>query len=175
MKKSLLATAILVAVAGLASAQWRADIGVDIPWTVGAEFSDAFGETDTDSVNVLSEITLLVPEVFIGYEAQLGLVNVGVGARVFTFIVQSLAYPAAFAEVDLGPLAVNLNLGGGAFLTFGLFNDIASGSVFIPDLSAHLKLGEAFRLGLGAASIASAEADGAITIVYLSGKFVVRF
>lgn len=176
MKRYVVVLLLVFSVSGLAFSQFRADLGVDIPWRLGATVTNAVGDPETESLDVLSNITLLLPEAMVAYEARLGPVNLGIGARVFTFIIESLAYPAAFAEVELGPAAVNFNVGGGGFLFFGLFNHATSASLFIPDLSAHLKLGRSLRLGLGgAALVGSATQETFPFVVYLSGKFVVRF
>ena len=180
MKKTLIVLAALLMITGFASAQFRADIGVDIPWQLGATVTNAFGESEGESIDVLEalDFALILPEAFVGLEGQFGLFNLGIGARVFTVLVESLAYPAAFAEAEVGPVAINLQFGGGGFLLFGLYNDFLTGSVFIPDLSAHLRLGQSLRIGLGAAAFMGeefADADVVPYIVYISGKFVIRF
>jgi hypothetical protein len=175
VKRLFSVLALLVIVSVLGFTQFRADLGIDIPWRLGATVTNAVGESETESLGVLSEITILLPEAMLAYEARLGPVNLGVGARVFTFIIESLAYPAAFAEVELGPVALNLNVGGGAFLFFGLYNHLGTASLFIPDLSAHLMLGKSLRVGLGGATLAGRVIEDAFPfIVYFSGKFVIR-
>jgi hypothetical protein len=178
MKRVFIALAIFAVVAAAGFADWRADIGVDIPWQLGATVEQGVlgDDPQNESLNVLAELTILLPEVMIGYEGRLGPVNVGAGARVFTFILESLLYPAAFAEVDVGPVAVNLNVGGGGFLFFGLANQFQTANLWIPDLSAHLKLGESLRVGVGMASFLGGETQQVFPyVIYLSGKFVVRF
>lgn len=176
MKKVVIAVLILVVAGASAFADWRADIGMDIPWRLGATVQDAVGDTQSESLDVLSEFTFLLPEVMIGYEAQVGPLNLGVGGRLFTFILESLVYPVGFAELDAGPVAVNLNVGGGGFLFFGLYNNFHTASLYIPDLSVHAKLGKSLRLGLGAATFLGGETQEVFPyLIYLSGKFVVRF
>lgn len=175
MKRLLIVMFVLVVVATSGFAQFRADIGFDIPWRLGATVTNAAGDQVSESLDVLSEFTFLLPDLMFSYEGVVGPVHLGVGARMFTLILESIAYPAAFAELDLGQLTVNFNVGGGAFLFFGLYNDLATGQLFLPDLSAHLKLGQSFRVGLGTIGlVGELLPDANPFIVYLSGKFVVR-
>lgn len=174
MKKTMMILLVAL-VATSAFAQFRADLGVNIPASVGVSVPNDFGGSDTGSVNILNEITLLFPEAMLAYELGLGPVNVGFGSRLFTLIIQSVAYPAAFAEVDLDPVVVNLNVGGAAFLFFGLWNSLEAGALLIPDLSAYLKLGKSFRIGAGVTTFLGAEEQQSFPyILYLSGKFVIR-
>ncbi len=166
---------LMLTVAGGAFAQFRADIGVDIPVSVGVSIPNDLGGSDTQSVNILNEIALLFPEAMLSYEMGFGPLSVGVGGRLFTFLVETVAYPAAFAELELGPLAVNLNVGGFGFLFFGLWNSFETGALLIPDLSAQLKIGRSLRAGVGLATFLGAEGQESFPYtLYLSGKFVIR-
>lgn len=177
MKKvALIAIAVLL-LSPMAFADWRADIGVDIPWKIGLTIDSGSGDPLTETLDILEQFTFLLPEVFIGYEFPLGPVRLGLGGRIFTFLVESLIYPAAFAEIALGPVAVNLNVGGYAFGLFGLYNHMETGELLIPDLSAHIMFGESLRIGIGTAALIFEQAAGEVVpfIVYISGKFVIRF
>jgi hypothetical protein len=175
MKKVLLVVVILALAGAAGFADGRADIGMAIPWKLGATLTSSL--EDNETLNVLSYFTLLVPQVFVGYEFGLGPVNLGVGGRLYTLIFESVAMPAAFAEVVLGPVAVNLNVGGGGFLLFGLYNDLLTGPLLLPDLSAHVQLGRSLNLGIGATGILHPDIPEDVLpfVLYLSGKFVVRF
>ncbi|MFP4112986.1 MAG: hypothetical protein ACOC2Y_00055 [Spirochaetota bacterium] len=176
MRRVAIVLVVLAVIAGAGFADGRADLGVNIPWQLGATLDESVGETEDPTLNVLSELAFLLPEAMISYEAPVGPVNLGVGVRAFTFLIESIAYPAAYAEIDVGPAVVNLNVGGGAFLLFGVFNHFETASLVIPDLSAHLKLGEALRVGIGTASfLGGGDQDVVPWVIYLSGKFIVRF
>jgi hypothetical protein len=177
MKKVILLVAAVALLAPAAFADWRADIGVDIPWKIGVSIDTGSGDPLTQTLDVLEQFTFLLPEAFVAYEVPLGPVSLGLGGRIFTFLVESVIYPAAFAEVALGPVAVNLNVGGGAFGFFGLYNNVHTGQLVIPDLSANFLISDSLRIGVGtAALIFDQAASGTVPfIVYLGGKFVVRF
>jgi len=87
-------------------------------------------------------------------------------------------WPNAFAEIDLGPVVVEAQVGGGGFLFFGLVSDFQTGRVFFPDLSAWLKLGKEgnLRLGAGAIGVYLPEQTSDLPIVfYLGGKIALTF
>jgi hypothetical protein len=175
MKKVLLVVVALVLLGTAAFADGRADIGIAVPWKLGTTLSDSIG--DTEELNVLANFTFLVPQLFLGYEFELGPVNLGLGGRLYTLIFESVASPAAFAELELGPVALNLNVAGGGFLFFGLYNDFATAPLFLPDLSAHVRLGKSLHLGLGTTFIMHRDLPEGVRpyVLYLSGKFIVRF
>ncbi len=178
MKRVWVAFAIFAVVAGSAAAEWRADIRFDLPWRVGVTFEDPEGGSATESMNVLQEITILLPNVVVGYGTQLGPVAVGVGARLYTLIVQSMVYPVGFAEAGVGPIAINFNVGGGLFGFFGVYNALDAASVAIPDLSVHFKIGRTFRLGLGGMMVLGLDDTMEYAVphlLYVSGMFATRF
>ena len=178
MKRIWVVIAVLAVVAGSASAEWRADIRFDVPWRIGITFEDAEGESATESINVLQHGTILLPNVIVGYGTQLGPVSAGVGARLFTLIIQSMVYPVGFAEIGVGSIAINFNVGGGLFGFFGLHNSLETASIVVPDLSAYFKIGRSFRLGLGGLMMlgfGEDEQDGVPHLLYISGMFATRF
>ncbi len=175
-KKMLVAVAVGLLVAGTAFADWRIDVGADIPWGIGSVVS-GFGGGSQSDINVLQNFVFLVPEGNFLYQWPVGPLNLGVGVRAFSLVLESVAWPNAFAELNLGPIAVDLNVGGGAFLFFGLFNELTTGTVVIPDLSAYFKIGKVFRVGAGGMlfydpSIVTTSLPYAI---YLAGKFSFTF
>ncbi|TVQ24696.1 MAG: hypothetical protein EA382_08145 [Spirochaetaceae bacterium] len=175
----VLILALAVFAAAPSFAQFRADFGVLIPWRIGAA-AQSGDESANDSFDVLQFATLPFPELMVSYSGKVGPITVGGGLRGFSIILQSLFWPVVYAEAELGPAVVHLNLGGGAFWTFGVIgNALETGGIFIPDLSAYFKLGRSFRLGLGVASIRGIDFDPELTITpwvfYISGKFVTMF
>jgi len=174
MKKSIL-IALLIALVALPSiAQWRLDIGVDVPRGVGAVVgSDVLNSEEAGTI--LSSSFFPFPEASIYYTFGGGtMLQAGVGLRCFTFIIESIAWPNIFAEFNFGPLAIEAQLGGGAFVVFGAYNNADFGKVFFPDLSAWFKIGkkQAFRLGVGFIGIFLPEVTTETVpfVFYLGGK-----
>lgn len=147
-KKILIVAALCVLIAGPAFSEWRIDAGADVPWGIGAVVSDLGAQSNT-STNVLSHFVFLIPEGNFLYQFPVGPVKLGAGVRAFSLVLETIAWPNAFAEVNLGPVAIDLNVGGGFFFMFGLYNDLRSSSLVIPDLSAYYKIGKIFRIGGG--------------------------
>lgn len=177
MKKTILTTVVLsVLLAAPAFAEWRIDAGVDVPWGVGNAIS-TLGGSSTSGVNILESGVFPVPEGNFLYQAPVGPVKLGIGIRAFSLIVESAAWPNAMAEVNLGPVAIDLQVGGGVFLFFGLFSDLTTGAVVIPDLSAYFKLGKIFRLGGGGMLFydPNLSSSGVPYVIYLAGKLSFTF
>jgi hypothetical protein len=179
MKRIVFLILILV-VLGItpAVAQWRADLGLNIPASVGISARDVTtGETFNESTSILDVITILLPEASFSYNGSLGPVTLGGGIRGFTFLIQSFGFPYLYAEMELGPVVGQFSMGGLLFPYFGIINGVGSASVVIPDLSGYFKIGESFRIGAGVAAIMGLEAEMEAFpyIVYFSGKFVLNF
>lgn len=166
-----LACALALIAIPLASAQARLDIGVDVPRGVGTLVGGNLG----GFAGVLDAAVFPFPEAALHYQFGEGIVKAGLGARAFTFIVESVAWPNAYVEVDLGPFAIEAQAGGGAFLLFGLYNDALFGRVFFPDLSAWYRMGKKqnFRLGLGCIGVFLPDYAGKALpfAFYFGGKF----
>jgi len=174
MKKSILIVLLIALVAIPSFAQWRLDIGVDIPRNVGLALGDSI-QTSDEAGAALSSTFFPFPEAAIYYTFGGGtMLQAGVGLRCFTFIIESIAWPNIFAEFNFGPLAIEAQVGGGAFVAFGLANSADFGKVFFPDLSAWLKIGkkQAFRLGVGVIGIFLPEitTEAVPFVFYLGGK-----
>jgi hypothetical protein len=169
LKKAILVLLIVAALTAPAMAQARLDIGFFVPRGVGVSGS---GDINT----ALADWPFIpIPEVGLYYQGDLGLIKLGIGARAVTMIVETIAWPNAYAELDLGPLAIQAQMGGGLFFMFGAAgNDSASGKVFLPDLSAWLKLGKkgTLRIGGGAMGlyIPDVIGDNVPFLLYLGGK-----
>jgi hypothetical protein len=173
MKRAALLFFILALVAVPAFSQLRLDIGVDVPRGIGAVLQ---GDTQIskDAVDFFSNYVFPFPEAALHYQFDFGMVKLGVGARAFTFILETAIWPNAFAELNLGPLAIEAQAGGGLFALVGLYNSVKAGKVFMPDLSAWFKIGkkQLFRLGGGAMGIYLPEVttEGMAFVYYLGGK-----
>ncbi|WP_455382475.1 hypothetical protein [Salinispira pacifica] len=180
MRKIPLLIALLLALLAFPLfAQLRVDFGVDVPWGLGAAASDFAGNDQSTQVDLLSSYVFLLPEGSLLYQFPVGPVNLGVGARAFTLVVETLVYPNLLAEVNLGPLAVDLNVGGGAFLFFGVYNNLSASSVVIPDLSAYFKIAKILRLGIGGTLFYSSDLYSSSKtlpwMVYLAARISLTF
>lgn len=177
MKRYIIVLALFVAIITPAFSQMRIDIGIDIPRGIGAAL-DGSAEISQETADVFKKYFIPFPEAAIYYQFDLDTVKLGIGARAYTFILETVIWPNAFAEVNLGPVAIQAQLGGGLFGLIGLYNSIQTGSVFFPDLSVWYKLGkkQSFRLGLGVLGIYLPEiaSDGMAFAYYFGGKVVLE-
>jgi hypothetical protein len=178
MKRILIVTVLAAALVVPAFSQVRLDITVDVPLTVGT-ISGSGVSASSDVASFLSEHILPFPEASIGYQFEAGPVKLIPGVRAFTFILESVLWPNLIAEVQLGPVFVDAQVGGLAFVVFGLYNNADFGKVLLPDLSVWYGLGKErrFRLGGGVFGMVLPElsADDMLIIPYLGGKVSLTF
>ena len=179
MSRKLLAFILVMALAvtlsaGVALAQIRIDVGVDIPRGFG---NVSGGVIDTGTIDFLDKTILPFPEAGLYYQFDLSMIKLCVGVRCFTFIVESIFWPNAIAEVHLGNFVIEGQMGGGFFGIFGVVNSSTTGKVFIPDLSAWYKIGNVFRVGGGAIGLFFPETKLDILpfVYYLGAKFCIVF
>ncbi|MFH2116152.1 MAG: hypothetical protein ABIJ86_16755 [Spirochaetota bacterium] len=172
MKKYLVIAVFVALCLVSVSAQARLDLGIDIPLRISAVME---GSELTGSFNV--PYTLPFPSAGLYYTTVAGPLNLGIGARMYSLILVSALWPNVIAELDLGPAILEAQLGGGAFLFFGLVSSTQTGAVFIPDLSAWFKLGKTLRAGGGAMGLFIDElAEEAMPVVfYLGVKAAIGF
>lgn len=152
-------------------AQVRVDMGVDFPRGLGASIN---GNTtiSSESARFFDEYLIPFPEAGIYYQFADFPVKAGVGARFFTFILETIFWPNAYVEADVWRFSFLGQIGGGFFGMFGLANDFQSGEVFLPDLSVWFKLTDNFKLGGGAMGLMVPElSDGFGFVYYLGAKF----
>jgi len=154
------------------SAQVRLDLGIDIPLRISAVLE---GSEMAEGENI--PYTLPFPSAGLYYTLGAGPLNLGFGARMYSLVLVSALWPNVIAELDLGPAVLQAQLGGGAFLFFGLISSTQTGAVFIPDLSAWFKLGKTLRIGGGVMGLFIEDlADAALPVVfYVGAKAAIRF
>ncbi|GAB1484821.1 hypothetical protein MASR2M78_36390 [Treponema sp.] len=175
MKRFLLILVVAVVFALPAFAEFRADIGVDIPRGIGGVV-DNNADISKEAVDFFNEYIFPIPEGGLYYQHPFGPVRIGVGARIYTFILESIFWPNAFVEADLWKFTFELQTGGALFGMFGLYNNIEFGKVFIPDLSAWFRIGKTFRIGAGATGLMIPEmTDDLVFVYYLGAKFALTF
>jgi len=178
MKKSLFLVLALIALSGTAFAQLRIDAGVSMPVRINVALEGTTLEIGSDIGNFLAGTIFPIPEGAVHYQFDLGVVKLGLGARAFSFILETIVWPNAFAEIDLGPVVLEAQLGGGAFLLFGLVSDAQFGEVFFPDLSAWLKFGtdDSVRIGAGVIGLYLPDQTSRLPLAfYLGGKIATTF
>lgn len=166
VKKAIILAALVAMLAVPAFAQWHVDIGAEIPFRVGIQ-------SDNEDYGEFLNYMFLVPTGTIAYNFGLGPINLGVGGKLYTLIIESVLYPIAYAELDFDPVVVNLTAGGFGFLFFGLMNSFETGALLIPELSVQFKLGKSFRLGVGAMTFIGTEINQTAFpyIAYATAKF----
>lgn len=173
MKRIVLLALIIALVTGMAFGQLRIDVGIALPIGIGAVLEGSSLELNSTVGDFLSNTFLPLPEAALHYQFNLGMVKLGAGVRGFTFILETILWPNAFVEVDLGQFVAVAQLGGCAFALLGLASDFRTGRVFFPDLSAWFKLGQKqnIRLGAGIVGIYLPEQSSTFpVVVYLGGK-----
>jgi hypothetical protein len=172
MRKFLIVTIFAAALAAPSMAQARLDIGIDVPKGIGNVLPSG---VDASVSDFLASAFIPFPEAAIYYQWDLGMLKFGAGVRAYTVILASVAWPNAFAELDVGPLAVEAQIGGGIFAYYAIASGgIETGKVFFPDLSAWYAFGQKriFRLGCGAMGIflPGQDTSGLPFIFYLGAK-----
>ena len=175
MRKIIIIAALAAVLALPAMADWRLDIGAVVPRGVGL----SSGGSMNTNLDIFNKYIIPLPEAGIYYKGDIGMLQLGIGARAFTFILETIAWPNAYAELNVGPLAVEAQFGGGAFALFGVTPATSgAGKVFIPDVSAWIKLGKngTFRLGVGAIGLYIPDwlGDSVPFLFYLGGKAAIN-
>jgi hypothetical protein len=175
MRKFFCILAIMTLLVIPAFAEWRLDLGALAPRGMGAMAGGATPLSSDLGSQIADWPFIPLPEAGLYYEADLGDIKLGLGARAFTAILATIVWPNAFVELELGRVAIEAQVGGGAF---GFLTVVATtggfGKVFIPDISVWYKLGknQNFRLGAGAIGLYMPEllGDGLPFLFYIGGK-----
>jgi hypothetical protein len=174
MRKRVL-IAVLALVIALAAAmplfsqgEGQTDITLHIPYKFGivAEGTD---------YSAFTQYAFLLPEVRMTYYFGGETVKFGPGVRLLTFIIESMAYPLVSLELDFDPIVLNANIGGYAFVFFGLLNDLQTGQIYLPEVSAAYKLTDTFQVGTGAILFIAPEAASATENFGYIGTVFARF
>ena len=166
-----------------ASAQLRLDMDVNMPIYFGYTSG---GVSD----GVLNQF-IPFPDARLAYQFGGGMVDGGIGVRAFTFIIENILYPEAYVELNIDRVTFSFNLGGFAFLEFGLLSttlqnegiETLSGfhGVILPDLNVAFRVNDWFRLGGGVFMIApfgngmGGVLDSFAYSVYINARFIVMF
>ncbi len=181
----LLVAALFLACAVSASAQFRIDLDVNMP--VGFGYSLSGGSSSF----AWNQFFIPFPDARLGWQFGEGLLDGGIGARVFTFIIENILYPEVFLELNLDPITISAAVGGYGFLEFGLLSaalqeiglNNLSGfhNILIPDLNVAIKVTEWFRIGAGVFMITPFGSDlggilnNFVYSAYINARFVLLF
>ncbi len=172
MKKKLCVFFVFLALfTTLAFAQLQGTVGVDVMVWGGVQISSPEVSGDTGATAL--PIKLAFPYAQLAYNFDFGMIDVGVGAKAYTLIIESVMYPLFYADFELGPVVLHAGAGGLLFGLFGIYNDVLSGSVFMPEVGAYFKIGKSFQIG--ASGIFFMSTEQTIVMPYtvcISGRFV---
>ncbi|MDZ7794284.1 MAG: hypothetical protein U5P10_11525 [Spirochaetia bacterium] len=157
---------ILLGAALPAAADSQVDIGLHIPYYIGVEAAD-----DEGDMGAALDYAFLVPDVKYNYFFNESGIKIGVGARLFTIILETMAYPIVTLETDVGPFTLSSHVGGGVFLFFGLYNDINTGQYYLPEVSVAYRFSESFSVGTGAGFFFAPEAADFNNFAYIGDVF----
>jgi hypothetical protein len=178
MKRRLLVivavVVLLCAGATCASAQFRLDF--DIAWPVYAGIN--LGDLGVSGGATLTEHLILLPMIDATYQLGEGPLHFGFGVKAVTFIVESLLWPNAFIEIDLNPIVIRGDFGGGFFFAFGLGNQLLDNSWtwVVPQIDVGVKLNDWFRLSGGAIALAPFDnMNNFGFLLYVNARFTILF
>jgi hypothetical protein len=161
--------------ANAAFAQFRFDADIMIPFSAAFISDIQTLGTGASSGSVGIPYPFIVPDIQALLEADLGIVELGGGVRLFTVLIESLVYPNVFAEVNLAPVSINLSLGGFAFAFVGIYNGLAMTDIMVADLNVGLSLTKWFRATVGFFGVTPlANPDGITGAFYAGCKFVFK-
>ena len=136
----LLACAAIVPVA----ADSQVDIGVDVPVLLGVYYQgQAVGDEPL--------VHIPLPNLMYNYFWNIGPVKLGLGARIWSLLLVSGAYPILSAEFETDRLILNAHVGGGVFGYVTIFpgvSGIETGRVFLPEVSAAFRFTNWFSMGV---------------------------
>ncbi|HEY9593298.1 MAG TPA: hypothetical protein VHE79_02415 [Spirochaetia bacterium] len=188
MKKKWILLIVVVLLAGTAvtvSAQLRLDMDITVPVYLG------FTASSGVSQGVWNSYFIPLPNARLAWQFGDGLIDGGVGLRMFTYIIENIAYPEAFVELNVDRFTFAANVGGYGFLEFGLLSSLLqeagvgnlSGfhNLIIPDVSAQFRVNDWFRVSAGVLMLAPFGAniggifDNFAYFGYINAKFVVKF
>jgi hypothetical protein len=178
MKKiAVLALACAAALLAIppASAQLRLDVGAIAFKGLDVDGGDHDKDDSRNKNGFLERVPVLpIFEADLFYQRGFGPFDLGVGVRAFSLFAESLAWPNVRAELEYGRLAVEFQVGAGAFAMFGILPRSDLGSVFIPDLSAWYKVGGTGKYSLGGGVmglyVPRALGDSMTVLFYVGGK-----
>jgi hypothetical protein len=172
IKKLIIIFIFSLGIIMFAGAQVRLDVNVSVPVYNGIQIEGGEGVGD------FSDYAFVIPDLVLSYVIDADLIKVGLGARMITFLVESVIWPNAFVELNVDPLVLNASVGGGVFFYFGAVSGVEASSLIIPDISAYFKFNEWFQLGGGIVLFVGTEIFGVDILpysIYVRARFSFSF
>ena len=108
------------------------DITLNIPYYTGLTIDD-------NNIGEAIDYAFIIPEIKWCYNFGPKIIHFGIGLKAYTAIVQSVIYPIVNVESKLGPLILNIDIGGKTYFLFGLYNDFQTGDLFLGEASIAYK------------------------------------
>lgn len=142
----------------------QVDVGLHIPYMIGIE-------SENGDFNDAIEYAFLVPDLKYNYFFLDSTLKVGVGARLFTVILESFVYPIVTVETEMNNFVLSAHVGGFGFLFFGLYNDFATQNIMLPEVSIAYKFNDWFSIGTGAMFFFAPEAADFNNFAYVGDVF----
>lgn len=148
MKKGIIVLAMILAIAAVpAFAQIRFNSALATPLAAGTwdgtEFKWGSGE--------FGSALIPVPMAGVHFQIPLGFIKLGVGVRAMPMMMMTMGWTNVYAEVNLGPVIIEGQVGGGLVGAYIPGNPVQFefGNTIIPDVSVWLALGKTRSLRLG--------------------------
>lgn len=149
MKRKVILVCILaLGVTAYMTAQVMGTVGVDVTAIGGVQMTNPVTEESASTTTELPKLPF--PYAQLVYNFDRGMVDIGLGAKVYTLVFVSALYPLTYVDVDLGLAVLHGGIGGGLFYLFTPFaetNFTKAGNVFLPELGAYLKIGKSLQIG----------------------------
>lgn len=168
MKKGIIVLAMVLAIAAVpAFAQIRFNSALATPLAAGTwdgtEFKWGSGEFGSSIIPV--------PMAGVHFQIPLGFIKLGVGVRSANFMMTTIGWTNAFAELNFGPVIIEGQVGGGIMAAYvpGSEVKVEFGNMIIPDVSVWLALGKARSLRIGGGLVGMANFDKANPISAIPG------
>ena len=120
----------------------QGDITLNIPYYIGIH-------ADGEDAGTALDYAFLVPEFKLTQYFGTGHIRAGIGVRMFTVILETLVFPVISIDATINNFVFNANVGGGAFLFFGLLNSVETEGIFIPEFTIAYKITDWFQAGTG--------------------------
>lgn len=154
--------------------EWRFDIEVDIPRGLGTVAGNQLA-VPQETVDFFNTYPITFPALNFSYAFPVTeWFRVGVGVRVFTFIIMNVGWLNSYAELDFWNLTLLGQLGGGVYgLILGPQTNFGTGRTLFPDISLWYRFGKMFRLGVGAIGVLFPDADQLGFAYYLGARWVI--
>jgi hypothetical protein len=174
MKKKLIMCVLVLLLALLVTVSAGAQLRLEANLTYPVFGGIGLGSSFNSSVD-FSQYHFLVPDFRIYYQFGDGLLTGGVGARVYTVILLSLIYPEAYVELHLDPIVLEASLGGYVFGVFGLYSNLSTADLLLPDLNVGWQLAPWFRLNAGVLFFAPVSSSWSVNnayMGYISARFI---